>query len=58
MFEGNFLSVTYRLRDLEHEFAPQLRDCRAERTTPKFYPAATLLVVVIAALTLGTALVI
>ena len=55
MFEGNHLSMTCRLRDLEREFVPQIRDYRPKRTMPKFHAGLAFLVFVFVALTLGTA---
>ena len=55
MFEGNSLSVSYRLRDLERQFNPQFGSDRQERHTPKFQVAATLFAYVFVGLTLGTA---
>ena len=55
MYELNSLSVKYRLRDLERQFTPQLKEFRAEGSAPKFHAAATLLACVVVALTLGAA---
>ncbi len=55
MFEGNSLSVTYHLRDLERQFGPQLREYGAETATLRSHTVASLLAFVLVALSLGTA---